>query len=344
MNSTRYREQAVACPACAATTVHRHFRSFTAREAAQHFVLAQEYPQQHEELVKAIRRLWQAEQCDMLECAQCGLGFAHPFVGGDAEFYNLAYPYSDYPKDKWEFRRTLVELRKQSTEARQVLEIGAGFGYFLEQISPSLFRPEDVTAIEYNDTARARLVSAGYNALGVDVRSSALASVVGRMDCVFMFQVLEHLSGLDELMARLNQLMRPAASLFIAVPNQKHVNFNEVHGSLCDMPPNHISRWTPKSIKAFANRHGFELQSCELEPSNWRDFVRQDLVFSHMRRAQTPGTLSNRVRGAERGPWRKRAEGLVALSALPARLPVWLSAAQDPAVRPNSLWARLRRL
>ena len=333
----------VACPACAATAAHRPFRSFTAQEAAQHFVLAQEYPQRHEELVHAIRRLWQADQCQMLECQQCGLGFAHPFVGGDAEFYNLAYPFSDYPKDKWEFRRTLAELNKSDCQGRQALEIGSGFGYFLSQISPSLFRPENVTAIEYNDTARARLVAAGYKALGVDVRSPALASVVGEMDFVFLFQVLEHLSGLDELMARFSQMMRPAASLFIAVPNQRQMNFNEEQGSLCDMPPNHISRWTPEALKVFANRNGFALQACELEPSNWRAFMRQDLVYAHMRRSQTPGTLANRVRSAARGPKRKGAEALVALCALPGRLPTWWRAGQDPAVRPNSLWARLTR-
>src|SRR6478735_7251604 len=100
------------CPACdsvcSATPVH----SFDADEAAQHFVLEQEYPEAYQRLRNKIAELWQSDRCDILACQTCELIFASPFTAGDGEFYNLAYPYSNYPKDRWEFQQTLAALKE----------------------------------------------------------------------------------------------------------------------------------------------------------------------------------------------------------------------------------------
>jgi SAM-dependent methyltransferase len=317
---------------------------FTVEAATQHFVLAEEFPEQHARLASHIRALWGGDSCEVLACPGCGLHFAWPFVAGDSAFYNLAYPYSDYPKDRWEFDRTVEALASLPERDGPVLEIGSGFGHFLRKIAPSLVRREDVVAVEYNDVARSKLVDMGFTARGEDVRSPSFDALHGRLSAVFMFQVLEHMDDLDGVIRRLNDLMRPGASVFIAVPNPHQIAYCEAFGALMDMPPNHISRWTESAFSALAARAGWAMRAHCLQPQRLRDFLRHDLVSSHMRRAQRPGTLANRVRARTRTPVRVALEGALALGAAPSRMRAWLYAARHWALLGNSAWVHFQKL
>ncbi len=329
------------CPACGAACGGGPLREFDAAEAAPHFVLREEFPAQHAELVPHIRALWGGDRCALQGCPSCGLQFAWPFVAGDGRFYNLAYPYSDYPEQRWEFVQTVEALAAQPLPPQgRLLEIGSGFGHFLRQVSPRLVAPGRVLAIEYNDAARARLSAMGFEAFGIDVREPAFAAWRGQVAVLCLFQVLEHMDGLDALLQRFNELLMPGARIFIAVPNIARIAYNESHGSLLDMPPNHISRWTRRSFEAFAARAGWTLVDFRVEPQRWRDFVKQDLVYSHMRRAQRSGSLANRIRGRRRSALRVALEGAAALAGAPARVPGWFKAAGRPLG--DSVWVQLQ--
>lgn len=332
------------CPACHADCEAPPLRLFTAEEAAQHFVLREEFPQAHAALVPHIQALWGGPQCELRACAACGLQFAWPFVAGDGRFYNLAYPYSDYPSERWEFDETLGALAQTPLLAGPVLEIGSGFGHFLRQLSPRFVPREQVLAIEYNDRARAQLTAQGFGAFGVDLRAGDFEAWRGQLAAVFMFQVLEHMDGLDPLAERINELLQPGASLFIAVPNIERIAHNEAHGSLLDMPPNHISRWTEAAFAALAARAGWQLQTFRRQPLRAAEFAKADLVFAHMRRAQRSGSLANRLRSRSRSRLRVAAEGLLALASVPSRLPGWRAAMRRPEALGDSVWVHLKKV
>ncbi len=331
------------CPLCRQPPDTPSAVSYSAAEAAQHFVLAEEYPQRHAELRDHITGLWSRNDCRMYACRQCALTYAWPFVAGDGHFYNLAYPYSAYPAQRWEFLRTLDSLRGAPLQPGPVLEIGSGFGYFLGQLAPDHVAAEQVIALEYSDAGRAQLAAKGFQAMACDVRSASLDPWCGQLAAVFLFQVLEHMDDLHALTSRLNELTRPGAAIFVAVPNHDRTAFNEAHASLCDMPPNHISQWTPQALQRLADTAGWRLDRCEREPFRWSAFMRGDLVYAHMRRAQTPGTLSNKVRSRPRSGARQVAEAAVALAAMPARIPHWLAAVGRARSLGNSLWVRYQR-
>ena len=331
-----------ACPACHAKCDDEPLRAFGHREAAQHFVLAEEFPERHAQLAEHIRQLWGGSRCELLACKGCGLQFAWPFVAGGGEFYNLAYPHSDYPTQRWEFEQTVTALQRQPLGPGKVIEIGSGFGHFLCQISPRLVATRDVIAIEYNDRARQQLQALGFTAHAQDVRSAALAAYRGQVVALFMFQVLEHMDGLDRLLQRVGELLRPGAQIFIAVPNIRRIDYNETQGALLDMPPNHISRWTRGAFEAMACRQGWELLDLRTEPMSWRGFIKRDLVYSHMRRAQRSGSLANRVRAHRRTPLRLAAEGALASLAAPSRALRWALAASRGVALGESVWVHLR--
>ena len=96
----------------------------------------------------------------------------------------------------------------------------------------------------------------------------------------------------DDVFARLKYLLKAQGSIFIAVPNEIRTHYMESHGSLIDMPPNHIGRWTREAFDAVCRRHGLQLSLCEREPFNVSKFLREDIVDSFLRRAEKPGSVS----------------------------------------------------
>ena len=332
------------CPACNSTAVVNAGRfSLTADEAAHQFILKEADPVRHAQLARHIATLWSNSSCEMVECNECGLGFANPFVAGDATFYNLA-AHADYPTDKWEFSITANALAGLNTSEKYGLEIGSGYGNFLKQISPRYFKPSQLLAIEYNQAAGKRLTDAGFKVEARDVRSDTFREYQGKFSFVFLFQVLEHMDGLESLAERLRLLTTEQAHIFIAVPNPTCIRFNERNGSLIDAPPNHISLWTKKSFERFGKQLGCELANFQIEPMSWIDFLRQDLTYSHMRRAQQHGTLANALRSRRRTKLRRLTEAAVAFAWAPTRIPCWLRAHRERQNLGGSIWAHLKKV
>ncbi len=339
--STNRTESAVQCPACGASGAKSLWRADSS-EAAQHFVLREADPERHTALRLHIEARWQGPVCGIMECGSCGFGFAWPYIDGGATFYDLAYTRPGYPSHRWEFDRTLAALRHLPI-AGKALEIGAGFGMFLDMIAPALLPREAVVAVEYNREARQMLTAKGYHTIDLDVRDAAFPADIGPFDLVFLFQVLEHMDRLDAVFSRLGELTAAQGHIFIAVPNPRRIAFNEHHGGLLDMPPNHIGKWTMTAFDSIASRHGFSIVEAERESCNLMSLATQDTVARYLRRSQEPKSLANRVRRRQRSRARRIAEFAVIASMGLSRLPAWASARRHLHELGESLWLHLQK-
>lgn len=331
------------CPACGSTNIASEIKLVvSAAEAAQHFVLAESDAERHGRLTEHIQRLWMRPQCEIRRCNACTLDFSWPFVAGDGIFYNLAYPHVDYPKARWEWEKAVKSLGKLDTEGRRGLEIGSGFGYFLDMVSPRYFNASDMVAIEYNGIAADQLRAKGFSVFQQDIREPRFKEFEGSFDYVFLFQVLEHMDNISLLFERIKLVTRPGAHVFIAVPNAVRTEFNEKNNSLLDMPPNHISRWSNQSFISLAEKTGFDLLEITQEPMSFTSFIRQDLVYSHMRRSQVSGSISNRVRSKPRNKIRRLEEAALSLIYSPTRFVTWAKALKEKNLG-SSTFVHLRR-
>jgi hypothetical protein len=331
------------CPACGGSRATLAWRT-NSEAAAQHFVLREADPDRHGALRRHIETLWQGTTCELMTCESCGFGFAWPYVGGDALFYDLAYANPGYPVRRWEFDRTLRALRRLPTAGSRALEVGSGFGAFLDAVvSRKLFARDALIAVEYNREARRLLTKKGYRAVGIDIRDKMFPDDVGHFDFVFMFQVLEHMDRIDATFTRLGDLTTAQGHVFIAVPNATRIAFNEQNGTLLDMPPNHIGRWTPTAFNRIAARHGFSIVEAERENCGLMDFAVQDTVSRYLRRAQEPESLANRVRRRRRSGGRRIAELAIIAALGPSRLPAWGAALLRRRELGESFWVCLRK-
>lgn len=327
------------CPVCSCESTQTINR-FSPEQAAQHFVLREASPKRNRELTSYIAGLWGGGDCTVRKCDHCGFGFADPYLSGDVTFYNLAFERTSYPGDKWEFRRTLVELSSMSFYGARVLEAGSGVGFFLDKIVDKYVPRSGVVALEFSDAAIKVLREKGYVALQEDLRSAGLAEC---FDAIFMFQVVEHMDRLDSLFANVSRLLRNHGVLFIAVPNPRFTAFNEQNGALLDMPPNHIGRWTPAAFQILGTRHGLRLDRHEIEPFSLGPFIIRDIADSYIRRSQSAGTLENWSRRYRLAKYGKLIEGAAAAVAAPCRMNVWRRAASARDLG-NSLWAKFTKV
>jgi SAM-dependent methyltransferase len=340
---TAHNSEPAECPACRSRAT-RLLRTVSAREAAHCFAPERADRESNQRILIIVTSLWGGQTCHLMRCTDCGFGFSWPFVAGNADFYNFTGAAGVYPRSKWEFARTVAELERLGAERPKILEVGAGNGHFLNLICPRLVRAGDVTALEYNAKSIPMLERKGYRALSVDLRDKALDAERGSFDFIFLFQIVEHLDGLDTLFGRIRDLLKSGGSAFCAVPNPARIEYQEAHRSVPDLPPNHIGRWTPQAFDAVCRRNGLVVRSAELEPLSWREFLSHDISYSHIRRAQlNPDGLIARIRSLPRSRMRRLAEAVLAALCVPARLSAWHYVYRHRERLGGSLWVRLDR-
>ena len=88
-----------------------------------------------------------------------------------------------------------------------------------------------------------------------------LASAAGKAPAFFqlitLFQVLEHISEFRSLLTKCRKLLAPKGLLFVTVPDCDAMIRQERMTGCPDMPPNHVNKWTPKSLALVLEEAGF---------------------------------------------------------------------------------------
>jgi SAM-dependent methyltransferase len=225
----------LACPACAGTTAHR--------------------------------KLYSKNHCDILQCAQCGLGRAEC---GDFDlhgYYTEDYfrgaredGYVDYrgsePVLRREFART-VQFIRGFRKAGRLLEIGCAYGFFLEEARGFY----DVAGIEIADAAVAFCQARGLCVINGIAEESVLAKF-GMLDVIVLLDVIEHLSDPRSTLALCRQHLNPGGVIVITTGD-----FASSYARLAGRnwrlmtPPQHLWFLTPQSIRRLSHSLGLDLEA-----------------------------------------------------------------------------------
>jgi hypothetical protein len=213
-------------------------------------------------LAACIGRLWGTDRCRILQCGECGFGFADPFVGGDEEFYALLHEQAGYPGWKWDFELAVPEIARFPGGGR-ALDIGAGTGYFLKSLPKQWGR----YATEGSPATRAVLRDAG---IEVFPDLTAVVADSGGFQVITLFQVLEHIAEFPGLLRRCRELISPEGRLIVTVPDGRAMIRQEQVTGCPDMPPNHVNKWGPESLGRALAAAGFLSEKTVPQPASWR--------------------------------------------------------------------------
>jgi SAM-dependent methyltransferase len=275
------------CPACHSTDGKKNINTYTALQAAAHFCPSTRDADRNNRLLKCIERLWKGKESSFLQCTHCGFGFGYPYVGGDEEFYSILHEQKGYPSWKWDFDYAMEQIQP-SAQRGKILDIGAGEGLFLIKVKEQ-FEP---FALEGSETTRKLLRGKGVTVFA-DI-SETIAKLPGQFDYITIFQVLEHLSDFRPLLLECSKLLKPGGKIIITVPDCDAMILQEQTTGCADMMPNHINKWTPKSLGMVLQEAGFKASPAVYHPDSYKNIIGA-LHLRMIHNATRKGSLASKV-------------------------------------------------
>lgn len=203
------------------------------------------------------------------ECTNCNLHYYNYRIPDTVELYEKLYlkkaePYAKY---KWEYDITVELVKKYKPNS--VLDIGCGYGFFLEKIKNAV---NIVEGCEYNPDGIKIAKENGYT-----IHSKKLTDIKQKFDMITSFQVLEHIKELPDFLTNCLELLNTNGFLVIAVPNPACCLIKHNPGIL-ELPPHHCQDFTKQCLEWIANKYNLTIV----------DYIEQDLEFwvwqSYMRK------------------------------------------------------------
>lgn len=208
-------------------------------------------------------------------------------MGGDEEFYSIILEQRGYPAWRWDYDMA-IDHALDLARGGKLLDIGAGKGAFLRRLDDKW----ESYAVEGSELTRCELED-----LGIKVfrdLSAAVEAHAATFQAVTLFQVLEHISDFRLLLKQCRELLAIGGRLVVTVPDGDAMIRQERLTGCPDMPPNHISKWTPASLSRAFSDAGFEPQQPIFEPNSWQN-VRGALYLRVLADAAHPGSLTSQV-------------------------------------------------
>lgn len=216
------------------------------------------------------RPAWRKYELDYALCSACETVYINPRPNPEllAEFYGrsenyeywnrVVFPASEEARRAKIFRpraeRIAAIAERHSPGARTVLDVGAGFGTFCEEVA-ALGRFERVIALEPEPHLAATCREKGLDVIEATVEAAELPD--GGVDVVTNFEVIEHLFAPREFIARCAELV-PSGGLFVVTcPNVKGLDI-QVLGPLANaVDTEHLNYMHPQSLGALLETEGF---------------------------------------------------------------------------------------
>lgn len=172
-------------------------------------------------------------------------------AGKDAFYCSLASQYkSYYAIDKWEFNAVMPYFKPQD----QVLEIGAGNGYFLDKLRSQGF--SDLTGLEISTDAVNHCRAKGFQMIQSPIEQW---STDLKYDVICSFQIFEHLPNVDESLRKSIDLLKSGGRLIISVPNNYSLLFSLDPYHTLNLPPHHVMLWDEISLRKLAEIYNLEV-------------------------------------------------------------------------------------
>lgn len=209
---------------------------------------------------------------DYRACSQCGTVFISPRPTPEIledfythsqnyEFWNShIFPASEAVRREKIFRprADLLEeiCRRHRVETNVLLEVGAGFGTFCEEMRGlKVFR--EIIAVEPTPSLAKTCRERGLNVVESAFETAPLENESA--DVVAAFEVIEHLFEPRQFVARCHQLLRPNGLLVLTCPNVRGFDIATL-GVLSDaVDAEHLNYFHPASLSQLVNSCGFEV-------------------------------------------------------------------------------------
>ena len=187
----------------------------------------------------------------ILRCGNCSLEFASPMKNPGGDWYDRAYILRHSAIDsriREYYRWAISHLPKQG----KLLDIGCGEGVFVAYARRNGI---DAYGVDFSKEA----IELGRRWYGLTtINNCSIADLQKtddrkQFDMVTMFEVLEHQEKPTDFIKELRSVLRDGGLLIASVPFKNRWPIRDFG----DYPPNHLTRWTEKSLRMLFEAVGF---------------------------------------------------------------------------------------
>jgi SAM-dependent methyltransferase len=199
-------------------------------------------------------------------CAGCDLHFWHPVAMPDAAWYETAYQGRDGVAMPLEPGHIFFLSDAKAPKTGRLLDLGCGVGNFLAAARDAGF---DASGVEFNQNA-VRFAQQHYglrNVFALRPEDFRAAHQDEQFDVITFFEVLEHQQDPQRFLDVAKDCLAGVGFLALSVPNRDRWQRNM---ESLDYPPNHLTRWSPRALRNFLERNGFQILSMRQEPLGLR--------------------------------------------------------------------------
>lgn len=210
---------------------------------------------------KKLHQLKGFKKDHLVKCDACGFVFSEriPTQQELTEHYE-GYGRNDYLSPITIKRyNELLDSFEPYRKTNKILDVGCGIGYFLEEAKK---RGWEVHGTEYTDEA----VKICSNK-GIQIEQGVLDPSnyeQGSFDIITSFEVIEHIYNPQEELTNFHSLLRKGGLVYVTTPNFNSLlryRLKADYNVICY--PEHLSYYTPKTIRKVFKAAGFRSQKVE---------------------------------------------------------------------------------
>jgi SAM-dependent methyltransferase len=234
---------------------------------------------------------WRKYELDYVSCASCETVYISPRPTAEIleQFYRQSQNYAHwnrtiFPASEQARREKL--FRPRATRLAEIcdrlgvgrgtlLELGAGFGTFCEEVR-SLDRFSRVIALEMTPDLAATCRKRGLEVIESSVEKLDPTSV--QADVVASFEVIEHLFRPLDFVASIHRILTPGGILILTCPNLNGFDILELREGSIAVDHEHLNYFHPASLRVLLERAGFDLLEVQTPGKLDAELVRKQVL------------------------------------------------------------------
>jgi 2-polyprenyl-3-methyl-5-hydroxy-6-metoxy-1,4-benzoquinol methylase len=209
------------------------------------------------------------------ECSNCGMLFMNPrpSVKLLSEFYSQSPNYKFFneyifPATR-ETRREKIFIprvkkvidicKRFSIKGESILEIGAGFGIFCEEVAKTEYF-KAVIGVEASGALHSTCTKKGFKVYEGVLESLTIEE---KFDFIVAFEVFEHIFDPLAFLRIINGLLLPGGMVMLTFPNYNSFEIGMLREHSVAIDHEHLNYFTEHSIKIIMNRAGFSIEEVQ---------------------------------------------------------------------------------